>query len=240
MVSPGIGPSSSTGSATATPSIRFSLSCSVAATAAAPPLDTDEAITIVLSAAVAARGRAVRRLAAFLVQQVDREPDGVERVAAPVLLGVLLRMGVLDGDPVGERGVELRQLRCGQLRGEVRVRAGDGRVRPHAVLGVDGVGGEVVHTGAGALVGVGDRAAPLEPPLAGGADRAVDAPRAGGCGRDDAGPLTVPARRYLHHQRHVPAPGAVVEVGEVLVSRDFAFASASAPVASMFGPNRVP
>jgi hypothetical protein len=47
MVSPGTEPSSSTGSATATPSIRFSLSCSAAAIAAAPPLDTDEAMTIV-------------------------------------------------------------------------------------------------------------------------------------------------------------------------------------------------
>ena len=48
ITSAGLGVSSSTGSATATPLIRLSMSCSAAAIAAPPPFDTDEAITYVL------------------------------------------------------------------------------------------------------------------------------------------------------------------------------------------------
>ena len=82
-----------------------------------------------------------------------------------------------------------------------------------AVDEIHRVGGEIVHAIARALVGVGDGATALQAPLAGAADRAVDAARAGGRAGDDAGTVAVPAVRDLDHQRHVLRAGAVVGRG---------------------------
>ncbi len=181
--------SSSTGSPTATPSISPSMSCSAAAIAAPPPLETDEAITIVLPELNLTFERPVAELVReLLVQHVEREPDRVQRVGAPVLFRVLLRVRVLDREPVRIGGVERGEFRRRQRGGEIRTRSpAVDRIGAHAVLQIDGVGREIVNAGAGALVGVGDRAAVLQAPFAGAADRAVDAARAGRRRRDDAG-----------------------------------------------------
>ncbi len=79
--------------------------------------------------------------------------------------------------------------------------------------------------GAGALVGVGDRAAVLEAPFAGGRDRAVDAARAGGGRRDDAAVRRIVAVRDLHHHGHARAPAMASPLeGDVFVAGDQAFA----------------
>src|SRR5690606_36302985 len=111
-----------------------------------------------------------------------------------------------------------------QVGGEVRGVAGAVGVGALAAYQIHGVGLQVVHAHAGALVGVGDGAAALEAPLARGRDRPVDAARAGGGGGDDAGVGRVERGRYVHHQGDVLLAGAVVGVGEVLVPGDSAFA----------------
>ena len=68
-----------------------------------PPIEHDALATL-------RRGRPE-----LLVQPVERVDDGLQRVAAPVLLGILLRMRVLVRDPVGRGGIEGRTLRVGEV-----------------------------------------------------------------------------------------------------------------------------
>ena len=114
-------------------------------------------------------------VAKAIVQHPEGELDGLQRVRAPILLGVLLGMRVLDGEPVGRGGVESGALGSAQPCAEVGGRAQRGRVAAPAVDGDRGVGLQVVHAGAGALVGVGHGTAALQPPFAGRADSAVHA-----------------------------------------------------------------
>jgi hypothetical protein len=155
---------------------------------------------------------------------VEGEPDGIEGVAAPVPFGVARRVGVLHRDPIREGGKIGGPLGRGQRGGEGR--AGTSRVRVGAqpVLQGHRVRGQVVHMGAGALVGVGHRAAALEAPLPRSADRAVHAPGARRRGRDDARPVAIPRRRDLHHERDVAPAAGSVSPGErqILRARDLA------------------
>jgi hypothetical protein len=161
-------------------------------------------------------GREGSALAA--VEDVKRKIDGGQRIAAPVFFRVALRVGVLHRDAVGELAQVARALGVGERRGKERVVAGLLAQRALAGDPVHRVAGEVVEAGAGALVGVGHRAAALQAPLARSADRAVDAARARRAGGDDAGVLRIEPLGQLHHQR------GAVEQGQVLVAGDLAFA----------------
>ena len=88
---------------------------------------------------------------------------------------------------------------------------------------VDGVVLQVVRPGAGALVGVGDRAAVLEAPFAGGRDGAIDAARAGRWRGNDAAIGRVEAVRYLHHHGHMAATLVLLLEGEIFVARNKPF-----------------
>ena len=138
---------------------------------------------------------------------------------------------MLHRDPVREGGEVGGALGRGQRGGEGRAGAGGVRVGAQPVLQGHRVRGQVVHVRPGALVGVGHRAAALEAPLARGADRAVDAPRARRRGGDDARPVPVPGRGDLHHERDVatgagwPASaGPRIGEGQVLGARDLPLA----------------
>ncbi len=127
---------------------------------------------------------AVRDLVAvFLVEHVQRELDGAQRVAPPVLLGVLLRMGVLERPAIGKKLIEVGRIGGSTSNGagsrELRIDAGGGGSRARAAHEVDGVVGQVVRAVSRPLVGIGDRAAALQAPFAREADRPVDAARAG-------------------------------------------------------------
>src|SRR5438445_466274 len=128
-----------------------------------------------------------RRRPVLLVEHVVRELDRVKGVLAPVDLGGLLRMRVLDGESIRARGVERRSIRVAQVRGEVRLRAGIRRVAAQAVNAIDGIVLQVVDTHPAALVGVRHRTSMLEPPLPRSGDGAVDPARTRGRSSHDAG-----------------------------------------------------
>jgi hypothetical protein len=85
---------------------------------------------------------------------------------------------------------------------------------------VDAIALQVVGAGAGALVGVGDGAASLQPPFAGRPDRAVDAARARGGRGHDAGVGPIEALRHLHHQDRPVLLVGVAGQRQILVARD--------------------
>ncbi len=160
--------------------------------------------------------------AELLVQHVVREFDGVQRVKAPVLFGVELRMGVFDGEAVRRRGIERAAIGVGQVRGEVRRCAGIRRVGPHAVDAVDGVVLQVINTHPAALVGVGDGTPVLEAPISRRGDGAVHPARTRGRAGHDARLVLIEARGNLDHHGDVDAAGPVVVVREPLFTRDAA------------------
>jgi hypothetical protein len=86
-------------------------------------------------------------------------------------------MRVLDREPVRALGQQRSTLGIGQRSGEVGRLAGRCGIGAHAVDQIDGIGGQIMHAGTCALVGVGDGTAHLQAPFAGGADRAIDAAR---------------------------------------------------------------
>jgi len=158
----------------------------------------------------------------LLVQDVVRELDRMEGVLAPVALGVLLRMRMLDGEPIRGRGVERCSICVAQVRGEVRSRAGVRRVISRAVHEIDGIVLHIVDPHPAALVRVCDRAPVLEAPLPRGRDGAVDASRARGrCGHD-AWIVRIERVRNLHHHGDVDAPAAVVVVRQPFLAGDLA------------------
>ncbi|MNT28444.1 hypothetical protein D3C72_1641320 [compost metagenome] len=76
--------------------------------------------------------------------------------------------------------------------------------------------------GTGALVGVGHRAAALQPPFAGG-DGAIHAARARRRGGDHTWPGGIEASRDLHQHGYVLLPRAVVRIRQVFHPGDLAF-----------------
>ena len=133
-------------------------------------------------------------------------------------------MRLLDGEAIRECRIEGRQLPCFQVCGEIGILACGVRVCANAVHQVYGVGLQIVETDAAALVAVRNCTALLQPPVAGGADRAIDTARAGrGC-RHDAGIVFVEAGRNLDHQRDIAVIASFVREGDVLVARDLAVA----------------
>ncbi|GAA0807917.1 hypothetical protein GCM10009078_48510 [Cupriavidus gilardii] len=167
---------------------------------------------------------AVAHLAMAVVDRPDAEFDRLQREQAPVLLGIALRMRVLEGEPMRRRGDEGGARVVVDRRGEMRLAAGGGAAGAGAVDQRDGVVGEILRRGAGALVGIGHRAAALQPPFAG-RDAAVDAARAGRRGGDQARPRGIEAGRDLHHHRDVLPAAAVVGVGQILDAGDLALAA---------------
>ena len=161
-----------------------------------------------------------RRRPILLVEHVVRELDRVKGVLAPVDLGVLLRMRVLDGESIRARGVERRSIRVAQVRGEVRLRAGIRRVAAQAVHAIDGIVLQVVDTHPAALVGVRHRTSMLEPPLPRSGDGAVDPARTRGRSSHDAGVARIERVRDLDHHGDVDPPGAVVVVRHPFLARD--------------------
>ena len=176
------------------------------------------------------------RFAALFVQRVEREPDRVERVAAPILLRVLLRVCMLDRDPIRHGRVESRQVSSRNIGSEGGSLAGGCRAPAHPVDAVDGVGCEIVYADASAFVGIRDDAAVFEAPLTRCADRAVDAAGAARCGCDDARILGIERGGNLRHQSHVLRAGAVVGVGDVLGACDLALGGERVAVDVDVGP----
>ena len=160
----------------------------------------------------------------FLVQHLERELDRAQHVLAPVLFRVLLRVRVLEGEAVRRGRVEGRALAGLDVRREVRIVARCGRISALAAHQVHGVGLQIVRAGAGALVGIGDGAAALEAPLAGGRDRPVDAARTGRGRGNDAGIRRDERVRDLHHHGDVALATAALLVGDVFVAGDLSFA----------------
>jgi hypothetical protein len=95
---------------------------------------------------------------------------------------------------------------------------------------VDGVVLQIVRAGAGALVGVGDGAAVLQPPFAGGGDRAVDPARARGGRGHDAGVQGIEVVRHLDHAGDALAPVLGPLVGDVFKTCDLALVVRDGPV----------
>ena len=139
------------------------------------------------------------------------------------LAAIALRVGVLESEPIGRRRVERRARARGDRRREVRVVACLPRSGALAADQVDGIVLQIVRTRAGALVGVGDRAAVLEAPFAGGGDGAIDPARAGRGRGDNAAVGRVEAVRYLHHHGDTGAAVVLLFEGEIFVARDQPF-----------------
>ena len=163
-------------------------------------------------------------VAELLVEHVEGELDGVQRIPPPVLLRVLLRVRVLHGEAVGERRVERGAIRVAQVGGEVRSGPGSRRVGASPVHQVHGIPGHVVHAHSASLVRVRHRAAVLESPFACRGDRAVDAPGTRRRAGDDARVVHVEAGRDLHHHRGVHLARALVVVRDRFLAGDLPFA----------------
>ena len=133
-----------------------------------------------------------------------------------MLEGDAVRVGASPGQPVA----------VAQVRREERVLAGGHPARAHAVLQVDAVVLEHIQARAGTLVRIRHGAALLQAPFAGTADGAVDAARAAGRARDDAGMLGVEAGRHLHHQGDILLARAIIGIGDVFAARHQALARA--------------
>src|SRR6202012_5756003 len=101
----------------------------------------------------------------------EGELDRAQHVLAPVLLGILLRVGVLEGKSIGRRGVEGGAVLLRDVGGEVGVIACLTGIGTLALDQVHRVVLQIVRAGAASLVGVGDRATVLEAPFAGGRNR---------------------------------------------------------------------
>jgi hypothetical protein len=158
--------------------------------------------------------------AELLVQHVVGKLDGVQRVEAPVLFRVDLRVRVLDRETVGGCRVERRALSVGQPRREVRFSSGVRNVFPSAVDEVHGVVLKVVNAHTAALVGIGDGAAVFEAPLPRGGDGTVDPAGTRGGRGDDARIVRIERVRHLHHHGDVGPAGPVVVVGEPFLAAD--------------------
>jgi hypothetical protein len=89
------------------------------------------------------------------------EIDRGERVPAPLLFGVLLRMCLLHCDAVRMLAQVPRPLVGRQRRGEGRIAAGALRAGSLAGNEVDRVARQIVQPGARALIRVGDRTSAL-------------------------------------------------------------------------------
>ena len=94
-------------------------------------------------------------------------------------------MRMLEGEAVRRRGIEGRALAIGNIRNEIRVVVSRCYRGTLAAQQVDRVGLQIVRTGAGTLVGVGDSAAALETPLSGRRNRSINPARSRGWRRDD-------------------------------------------------------
>src|SRR5262249_57096319 len=108
----------------------------------------------------------------LVIEDRQGELDRAQHVLAPILLRVLLRMRMLEGEAVRCRSVEGAALGIADISREVRVL----RRRRVGALAADLVYGivlQVVRARAGALVGIGNGTAVLEAPLAGGGDGAL-------------------------------------------------------------------
>ena len=162
-------------------------------------------------------------LGAEPVQDREGELDRLQHVAAPVGLGVALRMRVLVGEAVRRLGVEGGQRPVAQPGPEGRVPPGLPGRHALALDQVDGIVLQVVRAVARPLVGVGHGAAVPETPLAGGADGAVDAARARGGRGHDAGRSRVEAVGHLDHEGHVLAAPRPAGVGQAFEPGDPAF-----------------
>ena len=167
-------------------------------------------------------GASVSRRPELLVEDVVGELDRMKGVLAPVTLGVLLRMGVLDGEAIRARGVERCTIRVAQVRGEVRFRPRVGTDVAGAVHEIDGIVLQVVNAHPAALVRIRHRAPMLEAPLPCCGDGAVDATRTRGRRGHDAWIVRIERVRNLHHHGDVDAPCAVVVVCQRLLARDLA------------------
>ena len=157
--------------------------------------------------------------AVALVQHVIRHLDGLQGDLAPVLLRILLRVRVLEGNAVRVGASPGQPVGVAQVRREERVLAGGHPARAHAVLQVDAVVLEHVQARTGTLVRIRDGAALFQAPFAGTADGAVDSARAARRARDDAGAVRVEAGRHLHHQGDVLLARAIVRIGDVFAAR---------------------
>ena len=191
--------------------------------------DREDLTGMVLAGDGSAAGVAAAR-AKLLVQHVVRELDGVQRVEAPVLFRVELRVRMLDGEPVRARRVERSPLGVGQRGGEVGSGAGVGGGVTDAVDLIDGVVPQVMDAHPAALVGVGDGAAVLEAPVSRCGDAAVYPARSRRRAGHDARFVLIEARGHLHHHGDVDATGAVVVVGKPFFTGDPARVERGIPV----------
>ena len=155
-----------------------------------------------------------------VVHRPQREAQRQDDMPAPVGLWVELGVGVLPGPAVRVLRVEGGALLVGEVGREGREVVRCVGISPFAAQPADGVALKVVGAGAGALVGVGDRASPFEAPLARRADGSVHAARSrGGC-RDDAGPGRIEGVRDLHHEGNVLIAVPAAGEGEILCAED--------------------
>src|SRR5262249_10857043 len=114
----------------------------------------------------------------LVIEDREGELDRAQHVLAPILLRVLLRMRMLEGEAVRCRSVEGGALGIADISREVRVLRRRRRVGALAADLVYGIVLQVVRARAGALVGIGNGTAELEAPLPGGGDGAIHTARA--------------------------------------------------------------
>ena len=161
--------------------------------------------------------------AVALIEHVHGIAASRQRVAAPVFLGVHLRVHMLDGQAVREQSVVGCACSIGDVGGKERQRARRRAGGAGAIDLVHGVIGQVVN--AHALAGIGQRhgAALLQAPLACGADGAIHAARAGRSAQHHARVGRVEAVGHLHGNHGALAARAIVEHGHIFTAWNQAF-----------------
>ena len=161
----------------------------------------------------------------FAVEHIHGVAACCQGIAAPILLWVLLRVCVFDGDTVGEGCVvgsarSIRQLRC-----KKRQRTGIFARSARSVDLVDRVVCQVVQAHALACIGQGHRTALFQPPLARCTNGTIHAARARRWPQHQAGASGVKAVRHHHRNHGLLAARAVVQHRQIFAAGDQALAA---------------
>src|SRR4051812_12699093 len=144
--------------------------------------------------------------------------DGAKHVRAPVPLGILLGMRGLEGDSMRPALEELVPRCVVEIDPEMRRSACFGGRSLPAVDQVDGVRPEQMESIAVTLIGINDCAPAPQAPIAKIDYVAIEARGARDWDGQNATPRAGEARRDLEEHRYVLTAGAVVGIGEHLLS----------------------
>src|SRR5262249_49178974 len=126
-------------------------------------------------------------------------------------------MSVLEGEAVWRRVIKVRALAFRDRSNEI-CSEGSACIAALSADQVDCIVLQVMSAATGTLVGIGNGAPVLEPPLARGSDRAILSAGAGRGGSDDTTVIRVEAVGHLNHHGYASLPAAFVS--DVFVARN--------------------